>query len=315
VEKGKTVNFEFGEDEINSTLDEYLDFEEGKFNSYTNAYFEAGRISDTPTVNAVKDFFENTQYGLDNLSDYVNADGSINYSDTVNLTRSYFALSGIFPIAFEALFNGPYLYNGSPSFLSQFLGAIGVVLPDNISGTSSPVKLQLDYASRFYDWKDISDINTINSSILLQENITELIKTMGNTQVELSIEDYFPMKRTLINKVNNLGYVYKQDNKQYINTKVAWYGGGLNLSGIEYISNEGLFDVSDKFDIDIATNSITGSNISSVHDLVLVLARYVAAATGYHNFSFITNGKVTQGIEPIDFEKDPQIEDLYNNLK
>ena len=313
VDLNKEVKFDLGSGySVNTTTKDFFTKEDANhYNPIMDSYFEGGKVTDNKVINLYKDFFKETQNALDNAKAL-----SIESAHKVKVTRTYFATSGIFPIAFESLFNGPYLYNGSPSYMDYFFKALDVVLPNNISGTSAPVLLELDSKTRFYDWKDISDPNTINSSILLQENISDLVSTAFGSDVNLSIEDYFPMKRSLINKVNDLGYVYKsKDGKSYLNTKIAWYGGGLNLSEVRYIDTDDNQDMSDRFPIDIGSNSINGSNISIDNNLLLALSRYVTAATGYHEFNFITNGEVTSGITPLDFEKVPQIEDLYNNLK
>ena len=209
------------------------------------------------------------------------------------------------------MFNGPFLYNGMiPSSVASLVNSFGAVLPDKIGGTSSPIKLNLDSTNKFYDWKDI---DTIDTSILIEENISTMIKILSGKEIPLSMDDFFPMKDMLKEQVNKLGYIYTKDNKQYVNTKVAWYGGGKNLSTVS-ISEEDFnnMNASLPIEVDVTSSILQGKYISNIHDMVLLLSKCVALAAGFNSFNFITNSGVSG--TPEDFDKVPQIEDLKNNL-
>ena len=223
--------------------------------------------------------------------------------------------SGLFSIGLETEFNGPFLYNGGSQTVVSVLGdTLKSEIPDKIGGTSLPSKVTLKGKTKFYDWKKYTDIDTTS---LIEERISTLATNALGQDVELTIDDFFPMKPILKDMSKEKGYVYSKDNEEYINTIVAFYGGGLNNSVV-------LNEIDDKFNtfsedvyVDLLTNidkyvaSIDGGTIDT---LLKVLSKCVLYAAGFDSFKFITNGKVSQNVDPELFNENPQISDLKVNI-
>lgn len=273
---------------------------------------ESGAVTNATTLNNYLSSLNDIQNGLDNVKNYYDDNDEVIYNDEIYVSRTSFYNSGIFSIAFESMFNGPFLYNGMvPSSIENLISTFGAVMPTAIGGTSSPVRLNLDSSSSFYDWKDI---DTIDTSILIEENISTMIKILAGKDIPLSMEDFYPLVSMLEEQLNKHDYVYLKDGKKYVNTKIAWYGGGKNMSNVR-ISQEDFeqMDLSTPVNVDVTSSILQGKYISNIHNMVLLLSKCVSLATGFHSFNFITNN-VINGV-PEDFDKVPQIEDLKNNLK
>jgi len=249
---------------------------------------------------------------LDNKSSYLDSDGNVIYGSNITLDSVLFGDSGIFSIAFETLFNGCFLYNAFPSTVKSILTEMfGSVAPSNIGGTSNPVKVILKGNSKFYDWKNVADIDV---NCLIDESIGAALASLGKGG-SYTIDDFFPMKSILLSMCENMGYVYKKDGKNYINSMIAYYGGGLNLSTLvnEVISGENTF--SSLIDVDLLYNAIfvsSSGESSTLGQIVTILAKCVLFAAGFNPFRFITNGVVNNNSN-IDLEKSPSLDDLKSN--
>lgn len=257
-------------------------------------------LDNTNKIDHIIKTFNQLQAGLDNLGGMVDENNRVIYKDVINLNKVLFSNSGIFSIAFESMFNGPYLYNGTPTGIHSFLDMFSAILPNKISGTSYPVLVNVSDDCKFYDWKNIDSIDT---SVLIEENISSVIKQLFGKEFELTMEDYFPMKSLLKDELTNKNYFFNHEGNKYINSKVAWYGGGLNLSSINFVNE----DLGDKLNINLLRSVLENKYISN-HDYVRLLAKCVNFATGSHPFNFLTNGEVIK--TPEEFNKVPQIEDL-----
>ena len=298
-DKNVQVNYE-GEDYSN-TLGELFNYSNTKgADQILTSILNKTNLSDENELNKVMDTLHQIQDGLDNTNNIIDDENNVIYQSEVNLNKVYFANSGIFSIAFEALFNGPYLYNGMPSSIYPFLEVFSSLLPNKIAGTMYPVKLNISDDTKFYDYKNIDSIDT---SVLIEENISEMISGITGRDTKLSMEDYFPMKSLLKEEVGKTGNYYEYQEKQYINSKIAWYGGGLNLSS----ANINITDKAEILDVDLAKSVLSGKYIDS-NEYITLLARCVLVASGTHPFRFLTNGEIN-GV-PEEFNKVPQIEDL-----
>lgn len=268
-------------------------------NTIVNEILTNSNLNDPNELNKIMSTLNQIQAGLDNTSHYFDNKGNTLYSDTINLNKVYFSNSGLFSIAFENLFNGAYLYNGLPTEVEEFLNIFGSVLPNKISGTSSPIYLNASDV-KFYDYKDVDSIDT---SVLIEENISEMINKLFGKEFDLSMEDYFPMKQVLKEELDKNHYYFNYENKKYINSKVAWYGGGLNLSNTNLVGlNDG-----DLLEVDIVKSILSGKYINP-NEYITLLSKCVVLASGSHPFKFLTNGEVSQ--LPEEFNKVPQVEDL-----
>lgn len=251
------------------------------------------------------------QTKLELIQNYLDNDKSgLGYNANVIVNNTFFGRSGVFSIAFESMFNGPLLYGNIPTMLTSLLSKyLNSPLPNKIGGTSRPIHLTLKGDTRFYDWKDIS---TIDVSSLIEENISRTLNQMGYGDKNVTIDDIFPMKEVLLKESNKKGLVYKKNNTNYLNTMIAYYGGGMNNSSISIeVDNNSFNTYSNEISASLLEETIEtnkGGGISSLFvDCVIV-------TIGTHPFRFITNGS-SESISPLLIEQSPSIEELKAHLK
>ncbi len=298
--KNQKLSFDYNDTTFTDTFTHFFDTKMADAGSSIVADSVAtGIIMSDETNGLYKKALYAMQSYLDNTSGIINSDGSINYDSNITVKDTYFSNSGIFSIAFETAFNGIYLYNGMPSFIKQTLSSL--VTPNEVGRTSYPVKLTLEGDTRFYDYKNIDKIDTTS---LIEERISSTFN-----RPDLSIDDYFPMKYILKDYAIKNNYVYAKDSINYLNTQVAYYGGGLNLSTLvnNITGNRNTF--SDKIEVDVASAALDETYTSSASGLIKKLSKCVIFASGTNPFNFIINGKQT-GETPELFNKLPDINDL-----
>lgn len=215
--------------------------------------------------------------------------GEIIYKGDVTFEDTYFYQSGIFSLGIDAMFNGSYLYSGSP--LKAILGDMieGILFPDNIGGVSYPTKTILRGDTRFYDYKTIEEIDI---NCLVYQDVSSL--TGGNP---LDLDSFFPIKSLLFEQAKKGGYVHNSEDKLYVSTMLAKYGGGINRSLVLYdeldSKNEIVKDV--KLDILNAAlnNALTSSEINDL--LAFMIGRCVPMATGFEPFEVMMyNGRINE---------------------
>ena len=177
----------------------------------------------------------------------------------ITLKDSIFYGAGLFCIGFESQFAGLVLHGydyGSYSF-SQ-LGW------KDVAGTSYPARIKMQGDVRFYDWKEVSKVDS--SSII--EGDSNLLETVG---LDLNVAN-------LLNKYNqnNPGnnVVYKYQGNDYVNGAIVFYGGGKNYSWIETDEVSSDFNELSSFDIPL---SYFGSRVNLIY-----------YAAGKENFRFMT---------------------------
>ena len=320
VDEEKEIEVNFAGNNYKAIAKDFLN-KENKNGASANAILEQylGLIESGVSVSKEELYaaLKVVQESLNNSNGIVNQDGSINYASTIYVDDCSFDDSGIFSIAFETNFNGPYLYNGLSSTVSSVVGdRFSSPLPDKIGGTSKPVNIVLRGNTKFYDWKNIDDIDV---STLLDENIST---ALGNAdfgddeEINISIDRFFPIKPILRDMANALGYVYKNDGKDYINTIVAYYGGGKNYSNltIESGSLNGSI-MGQKIEVNLLEKLDNYINIDSVvsGSINTVLSRCVLFAAGFEPFYFYTNGKISNET-PYLFDEQPEYLSLKENL-
>lgn len=274
--------------------------------------FNAPKMTNQNDISNALSSLNQIQSGLDNVAPLKDEEGNTIYNDEINVSRTYFSNSGIFSIAFETMFNGAFLYNGlMPNSLVGLVSVFGAIMPNKIGGTSSPVKLNLDKTSKFYDWKDVDKLDV---SIMIEENISAMIKILAGKDIPLSMEDFFPLRSYLKDICKQQGYFYEDEGKYYLNTKVVSYGGGKNYSTVSIPEEDIEFmDLSKQISINLTEGVLAGKYISTIHEYVLLLSKCVSLAIGFNPFNFLTNGK-TSNYTPEEFKKVPQIEDLQRNI-
>ncbi len=306
VDTTKTISLTYKESDI---VDNFIHFYETNVDKASN---EGKVVSDTilsdvlmnDTSSLDMNILRTLGNGLDNVLGIINEDSTINYDGEVTFNNSSFYNSGIFSIALESSFNGPYLYNGYPSLLLELLDMFDAVAPKNVGGTSFPIIVNLEGKTKFYDYKDP---DKIDASSLVEENISKALN-----RNEIGIDDFFPMKKILKNLCIEKNYIVSENNTNYINTPLAYYGGGLNLSKVNnnITTNENTF--SEEIVVDVSELTFTTNITSDLGQFLTILAKCVSLATGFHPFKFVTNDVETN---PTLLNKVPTIDDLKNNIK
>ena len=327
TDHSKTVNVNYAGSNISSKFEDFYNGNNETSgtadNILTSIFANSG--SNSAEIDASLDTLEDIQNGLDNLNGIVNQDDSVNFDAHITVNDTYFYNSGIYSIAFETAFNGAYLYNGMPSTVRSIASMFGIT-PSDVGGTSYPVELTLSGDTRFYDWKNIEQIDM---SALIEENFSTFIRliiesgALEGSGVDLSvledmtIDDFFPVKAILRDSAISNGYVYREteDGKTtyYINRPVAWYGGGYNGSELvdNIVKNEN-YSLGNILNIDFTADILRGTHQlpGELGSLVSMLSKCVVMAIGTHSFQFMTNGIVNSGEKPPLFDEVPTYLDL-----
>lgn len=250
----------------------------------------------------------NSQVYLDNSSKYLNADGTINYAAKINVKDTLFGDSGIFSVALETLFNGCFLYNAYPSMVSGLLSSLFPgASPDKIGGTSAPVELTLSGTTKFYDYKNVDEIDV---NCLVEQIISSFLSEIAGKDTHITVDDIFPMKTILKEAARSLGYIYQKDDKEYLNTELAWYGGGKNLSSVKYDLSGDSNTYSDLMNVDVLKYNL--EHMGSTDKITSMLKECVLFAIGFNPFKFVTNDK-SEVDSPKLFDKSPEINELIKN--
>lgn len=258
----------------------------------------------TYTKDQMHKSLQSVQKGLnrDYATELTNLDGSTQIVDTI------FYRSGIASIGVESLFNGPFLYNNSPSMINAILGLMGSMLdvaipmfPTNISGTSYPVSVSISGNTQFFDYKALSEWDI---SGLIDQNISNVVAGLNlDRDFDITIDDIFPLKSILTTVARNNRLIYSNDGTEYINIPVAYYGGGLNLSTVT-IDQQAASGLTANFNVDLLDsylNMTTKLDLSGlangggladvlndefVRYMKEVLTKTVTTVTGFEAFKF-----------------------------
>jgi len=277
--------------------EEKSDTANGILNSFLNATMQ-GTLKE-----------EDYKTKLDLIQKYLDRNTS-DFAAEVIVNNTFFGTSGVFSIAMESLFNGPLLYGKLPTMLTSLLSSyLQAPLPDKIGGTSKPVKLTIKGDTRFYDWKDIDKIDV---SSLIEENLSRILQSLsGDDSKEVTIDDIFPMKNAIKKQAGNRNLIHKKDSSNYINTAIAYYGGGKNDSVVSIESDRTYNTYSDEVEVSLVDETIEsnhGGGLSSLFvDAVIV-------TIGTHPFKFILNS-ASEKDNPILLDKAPQIGGLKQHLQ
>ena len=299
TDDNKTISIQYGGEKFNGSISSFMD----KENGYAD-YLLTSALTDRDYALGALDALNIMQSGLD-------ADVSTIKPYQLTVEDTLFGRSGILPIAFESYFNGPYLYNGLPSFVETVMSMLPEApsfLPDKIGGTSYPNELTLKGDIRFYDWKAGDSIDV---SCLVEERLGELLS--GYFEGRLPIDSYFPLKNLLLREAKNKGYLYDvsegEEIKSYVCPIAGFYGGGLNLSSLIYEENE--LPIGEEISIDFAKACLSGDGLTPTENgLAEILARCVPLATGFHPFRFYLSTR-GEGV-PSTFGQSPDVSILYS---
>lgn len=292
-EKSQDVSVPYKNDLITASFRDFFDkLDQGAYDAdgilstfVQNGLSASGTAGALTTLRAMQSYLDNWNY--------ISADGKTasSYEDQVTLDGVKFYQSGIFSVALESMFNGPYLYKGLPSFISQKLSSYlpnGVTIPEEIAGTSAPVKLTLKGDTAFYDWKTFA---SVDPSSLVHNGL-------GGAGLSITLNDFFPMKEILYDLASAKKYVYFSAGNDYLNSAIAYYGGGLNLSSVVDERSGTKNVLGNELSADFLEDSLSNKHIDASSTLAVVLSRCVNLAMGFHPFRFLTNGAY-QGVPPL----------------
>ena len=275
-------------------------------NERLNAFVNATMNGTLSEYDYAKDL-DIIQNHLDNASTFIDGDGEVKeYAASMTIEDTFFGRSGVFSIASESMFNGPLLYGGLPSSITGLLAMLNSPLPDKVGGTSAPIHISLKGDCRFYDWKELDSIDV---SSLIEENISTVLKSLNMGDKSVTIDEIFPMKTALRKAMNAQGLIHHDAGKDYINTAIAYYGGGLNVSKVDGYSDSSYNTYSEPLEVSLVDEIIN----SGKSGLRAMLVDCVVVTIGSHPFHFITNGKA-EANNPILFAEVPKIDDLKAHL-
>ncbi len=252
---------------------------------------------------------------------------------TMNIVDSMFYQSGIASIGIDTMFNGSFLYNGSPSMIAMFMEILPLVKSiagDNIAGMSYPVHVDISGNTKFYDYKTIDQMDI---SGLITENMSKIASGLPfNTDAlkDLDIDKIFPMKQYLFSGASKQKAVISKDSKSYINVPVAFYGGGLNMSTVNIDTLDTKAQMTGNFQVDLLDSYLNQPG-TSYDELMKIVQEFLNGdATSLGKMMPVFKGIVLKcvtvviGYEPFEFicyKSDdlygqvPQIKDLILNLK
>ena len=251
------------------------------------------------------------------------------YYGDLTIRDCLFYRSGISSIALETLFNGPFLYNSTPTYVQNLFSKASDLLddsslvplfPSEVGGISYPVEVKLSGSTRFYDYKtpNLLDING-----LVGENISTIIGTYAPDYAGLiTLDNIFPIKDVLLEGGKETGALYSKDGESNINVPIAFYGGGLNNSRVlcdetftyrEHLVNlDSDPDNVDAMDVDFLKAysklpKAEGGGMSAYANIVL---KCVTIVSGFNPFKFT----LAKGDGYL-YNEAPKVQDLVNNAK
>ena len=237
------------------------------------------------------------------------------FKGTMEVVDTYFYNSGLACIAFESLFNGPFLYSNSPSLIGDLFGELDGAsslipfFPNEIAGASYPVSVNISGHTRFYDYKEPENINL---SGLIEENISKYVKELTQKDTNVDIDTIFPLKSTLLSQANGQSCIYKYQDKQYINIPVCFYGGGENESVLTFSDDFDSDFQSKTLNVDFAKNYLSFEGIDMEHismqSAIGAVKKCVVVSTGFEPFKFVCMSNTGYL-----FGQTPNIKDLINN--
>lgn len=197
---------------------------------------------------------------------------------SMNIKDCLFYQSGIASIGIDTMFNGSFLYNGTPSLIGifmEFLGNIQSIKGDSLAGMSYPVEINIKGSTKFYDYKTIEQMDITG---LITENLSTIA---GNLPIEtdvlddLSIDKIFPMKSYLYSNAAKQNASISKDGKTYINVPVAFYGGGLNLSTVNIDTLDTKAKMTGNFEVDLLDSYLNQPG-TSYEELMKILEDFLS---------------------------------------
>ena len=251
------------------------------------------------------------------------------YYGDITIKDVLFYRSGVSSIAFESLFNGPFLYNAGPTLVQEiFTKAEGMLdntslvplFPKEVGGISYPVELKLSGRTKFYDYKTSSQLD-ING--LVGENVSSVIESYASEYAGMiSLDKLFPIKTVLLKGGDSIGALYKKDGEKNVNSPIAFYGGGINYSRVTcdetFAYREHLIDIDgdgnnvDAINVDFLEAyadlpKVEGGMMANAANIVL---KCVTIVSGFNPFKFT----LAKGDGYL-YNEAPKVQELINNAK
>ena len=251
------------------------------------------------------------------------------YYGDLTINDVLFYRSGISSIALESLFNGPFLYNATPTLVGEiFAKAEGLLdntslvplLPKEVGGISYPVEIKLSGTTKFYDYKTT---NVLDINGLVGENISTIIGTYAPEYAGMiTLDKIFPIKDVLLDSGGKLGAVLRADGDRFLNVPIAFYGGGINTSRVicddSFVYSEHLIDLDgeasniDALDVDFlkAYAQIPKVGEGLTANAANIVLKSVTIVSGFNPFRFT----LAKGDGYL-YNEAPKVQDLINNAK
>ncbi len=187
-----------------------------------------------------------------------------NFDSTATVKNTYFHTSGVFCIAMDTHFAGDYLYNRSSRIR-------------NMAATSYPSHLTLEGDVRFYDWKSVDGLD---SSTLISAGVAEDGRDFsGIFNISQIIQSYYDRDMAAGGEGYVSDMILVKDGKKYVHGGIAYYGGGRNLSEVNF---DGLKPENISAFRDVEEPLVIGLNDPAIGDMSVVLEQ----AAGYGPFTF-----------------------------
>ena len=265
------------------------------------------------------------------FNDPKHVEGKLGGSMTID--DCMFSQSGIASIGIDTMFNGSFLYNGSPAMISvlmQKLSNVQSISGNNLAGMSYPVEVNITGNTKFYDYKTQEQMDI---SGLITENMTKIASGLPiDTDVlnDLDIDKIFPMKSYLFRGASNQKATISKEGKTYINVPVAFYGGGLNLSTVNIDTLDNKAKMTGNFKVDLLDSYLNQPGTSYDELMTIVNDMLNGKDVNIGELMPVFKGLVLKcvtvviGYEPFEFicyKSDdlygqvPQYSDLIYNLK
>ena len=275
-----------------------------------------------------KGYLLETMRSIQNGLDLARTPGNRYYGD-LTINDVLFYRSGISSIALESLFNGPFLYNATPTLVGEiFAKAEGLLdntslvplLPQQVGGISYPVEINLKGKTKFYDYKTT---NLLDINGLVGEHISDIIGTYAPEYADkITLDRIFPIKDVLVDDGRELGAVLNKDGTNNLNVPIAFYGGGINTSRVicddSFTYREHLIDLDgddsnvDAMDVDFlsAYAKIPKIGEGLMANAANIVLKSVTIVSGFNPFRFT----LAKGDGYL-YNEAPKVQDLINNAK
>ena len=306
------------------TIDEnekfdFYDLEGNKVNDSLKNFYEVDGVGDEVLNSYIGGTFSDKtlmKKSLNSIQASMNREELVldQFKGSMTVEDTLFYRSGIASISLDSMFNGPFLNYSVPSSIDTILKMLstndGTTLDklkfSHISGMSYPVELTLKGKTEFYDYKTSS---TLDISGLIEENISSFAASIKPDYAGvIDIDKIFPIKVYLMNEAKNKKLTYLDS---YVNVPIAYYGGGVNASKINYDELLCKDNIGELLTIDFIDKYLSlGTSDNIITTLKNMMLKSVTVVSGYEPFKFVCmkgNGYL--------FDQTPNVRDLIENAK